>query len=528
VTTTETDLPHTSELRFVDPYGAAIGVPLEWTPGFLLVDAELADFASVHVTVNNRPAEVTVRNLHGKSVVAATWPRAGPGWYDVAVFRGTSVVRHRLRIRPSKMSDAALGEMLEDLEVRLPVALALALRDAGARIGWRHIEPAQQTLASEVARLRRAVHGSLARPGLAKSLESIGSDPHRMLRNVGEWVKKERVRRPDPAGLVRALWRAGNLEAGVPVQVIDRRVHHDVDLYENRIVRTFAVEVERRLRRLRGVLAERGDDDLRDEVESMLTAVRGAKLRAPFIDEVSELRASPDRVTMVLLKRKEYRAAYEGFLEFRRRFAVQLDDPTVAEPLRNLPHLYQAWGTLLVLEAAIDAAASAGFRVHQQRLIWPKAGGLYVNVLADGRAAVDMRHPSGERLRVYPERSYGKTTSPLGSVSFLQKPDIAIELERPEGDREVLVFDPKYKLVSEEGAEPGDGTPKKVDVDKMHAYRDAIRDGHGRRVVRYAATLYPGISVDFGDAIGAIRMYPGDEAAIQDHVRRQVLRTLRR
>jgi hypothetical protein len=49
---------------------------------------------------------------------------------------------------------------------------------------------------------------------------------------------------------------------------------------------------------------------------------------------------------------------------------------------------------------------------------------------------------------------------------------------------------PKYKLQSEEAGEPGDGKPKKIDIDTMHAYRDAIRTLTEQRVVSYAAILY--------------------------------------
>ena len=76
------------------------------------------------------------------------------------------------------------------------------------------------------------------------------------------------------------------------------------------------------------------------------------------------------------------------------------------------------------------------------------------------------------------------------------------------------MFDPKYKLDSEGGAEPGDGSPKKADVDKMHAYRDAVRDRTGRRVVTYAATLYPGHTVTYGTDVAALRMYPGEESKL--------------
>lgn len=72
------------------------------------------------------------------------------------------------------------------------------------------------------------------------------------------------------------------------------------------------------------------------------------------------------------------------------------------------------------------------------------------------------------------------------------------------------MFDPKYKLEGEviEGIAP-DGKPKKVDIDKMHAYRDAIRDEQGRRVVDYAAILFPGPEVRYDDGLEALSAVPG-------------------
>jgi len=83
-------------------------------------------------------------------------------------------------------------------------------------------------------------------------------------------------------------------------------------------------------------------------------------------------------------------------------------------------------------------------------------------------------------------------------------------VSRVNGVREIYIFDPKYKLVSEEQI-IGDGKPKKTDIDKMHAYRDAIRDESGKRVVKYAAILYPGQNEVFDHGLAALRAYPGEE-----------------
>jgi predicted component of viral defense system (DUF524 family) len=88
----------------------------------------------------------------------------------------------------------------------------------------------------------------------------------------------------------------------------------------------------------------------------------------------------------------------------------------------------------------------------------------------------------------------------------------------------LLLFDPKYKLESDEQTQTAEteedvqvpaGQPKKIDIDKMHAYRDAIRTQSDERVVEYAAILYPGPEV----------LYPlGIEALTADPLRPELLR----
>jgi predicted component of viral defense system (DUF524 family) len=60
-----------------------------------------------------------------------------------------------------------------------------------------------------------------------------------------------------------------------------------------------------------------------------------------------------------------------------------------------------------------------------------------------------------------------------------------------------------------------DGKPKKMDIDKMHAYQDAIRDEKGRRVVEHAAILYPGPEVRFDVGLEALQAVPGMKQGLE-------------
>jgi predicted component of viral defense system (DUF524 family) len=239
---------------------------------------------------------------------------------------------------------------------------------------------------------------------------------------------------------------------------------------------------------------------LADELAELTRTLAAARRSAEFLDEVSPPRVFPTKLTMVLLRRPAYRSALEGLLEFRRTVSVRLEDPALDAPLENLPFLYETWGTLHVIKALAEVAARLGWDV-EERIFRRDSSGLYLHVLGGGRAALIARDRlSGTTVKLVPQRKYQRHGTPLRSVSYEQRPDIALEIEHDGQPPRLLVFDPKYKLDSEElEGEITDGRPKKVDIDKMHAYRDAIRDAANEHAVEFAAIIYPGAATRPGE-----------------------------
>ncbi len=512
--------PTSARLRLLDLAGQPLAGPIEWTPAVIEVLVAPEAWDRVRVTLQDQPQAVSLRKLDGTARVVVDWPRSGPGRYRLGLDVDGAQEELLLTVHPRKISTAAYVQLLEDLEARLPAVVALGLQRTGGLAGVALPPPGQTTLAQELARLRRALLGTPGRPGLAAVLTELARDPHRVLRTEELWVRAERARRPPPARLHQALARGHNLDADHrPTQVVDARVDPTTDVYENRLVLAFTYQVALRLRRLVQIL-EASPGGALDDARALLAMLRVARRRASFLDEVALPAFLPTRTTMVLLRRPPYRAALEGYLEFNRSVAVRLEAPGLEAPLENLPALYQTWGTLEVIAALLDVAVELGYRVISQRLTVRDAGRLYIRVLPDGVEAVVLAHPgSGTEVRLVPERSYRKT-GVLRSISFEQRPDVAVEVRRPGSSPRLYLFDPKYKLDGEvlEG-ETGDGRPKKVDVDKMHAYRDAIRDEALHRVVHYAAILYPGPEVRYADGIEALPARPGEAGPIEQRLR---------
>jgi hypothetical protein len=489
-----------------------------------VVDCAPGSLSKARITRNDNPLALAERIIDGSVQLVADWPLSGPGHYHLRFELDGDLIEESLwTVEPSKLSTDAFQSLLEDLENRLPVSLAVALQKLGAVTGLALLPPSDgSSLAEEVARLRRTVARTEDGPGLAAIVKEIAHDPHEVLADKEMWVPSVMARRVTRSGLSRAAHIGSNQgDNGIPERLPDARVESSVDVYENRLLKSFLEQVEQRLRRLRSTLASKSEPDLLVEVETLERAVLAARIQAVFLDSVGRLGQTPTQVTMVFVKKPAYRKLFESFLDFRRRSHVKLDEPALEAPLEHLPELYEKWATLIAIEAVLELGAELGYVVTAHRLFRHGHLGAWIEILPDGRPAVELQHPDdATKISVVPQRAYSSGGSPLRSISFQQKPDLAIEVERPDGTIDLYLLDPKYKLDSEGPiASPDDGRPKKVDIDKMHAYRDAIRDADGRRVVQFASILYPGQSKFFDRGLAALSAVPGAGHALTDEIK---------
>lgn len=517
--------PATTRLRALDSRGQQLEAPREWTSGLVEVDIALELWDRAKLECNDRPLSLSLRRLSGERKVVATWPQAKTGHYELRLsLPGAPTERVTWTVPPSKISTSAYLQMLEALERRLPVSIALSLQRLGALTGLRFEEPAESTVAQELATLKRAVEGSPQRPGLKTILPLVARDPHRVLSSGEAWVPRHRARRINPASLPRLLAGGSNLGPDrLPRKLPELRVVESVDVYENRLLATFHEQAAQRLRGLRAAIQKDPNRERRVRLsnvcDELVERLSRARRSARFLDRVKQLSHQPNRLSMVLLRRPEYRCALEGYIELNRSAVPQLHSPHLEAPLEGLPALYQTWGVLQVLDVLLEVAVENGFAKPQQRIVSHEPSGVFVRVLRDGRPAVVARRSSDNtELRLIPQRIYTPNGSDCRSVSYEQKPDVAIEVERPGQRTRILLFDPKYKLNSDRlGGKPQ--RPKKDDIDAMHAYRDAIRDSSGQRVVEFAAILYPGPTKDYDEGLRALSAAPDDEEALRAELR---------
>jgi hypothetical protein len=514
-----------SDLTFFDPRGEAwSAAPREWQPALLVLPVHIDRWASVRAFRGGEPMDVSLRHVEGAPRVAARWERAGAGHHRVSVVTDAGATEFVVTVAPSKIDAAAFERLLDDLRFALPAEVALGLDRAGARAGVSRRPRAEVTLAGELERLRRVVLGTDGRMGLADVLVAIGREPYARLATDTVWSPQERARRPDVTQWSRALARAANRDEDGGLRTVpDRRAWHTLDVYENRVVRAYVMLVRHRLEVLRG--ATRGRAQLVGEVDAMTSALEGGVRHVPWLREVGLLGRAPSEVTMVLARNAPYRAALEGLMTLLRSPTVQLSCPALDAPLANLPSLYQLWATLVAVATLLEQATALGYRVTAHRLVQPTEHGSIVTLVPDGKVILALEDERGVRAALIPERRY-LTKGRLRSVSFEQRPDVVLEVER-NASTLLWILDPKYKLDADADASTTDGRPCKADIDKMHAYRDAIRDTAGQRVVQHAAILYPGPDAPFDDGIAALRALPGQDSSLRDALRELFARALR-
>jgi hypothetical protein len=427
-------------------------------------------------------------------------------------------------IIPQKLSEESFSRLLDDVQFELPYGIALSLQKLNGLAGVT-IEPWQESVKErELILLQRAIYGSVTgKVGLLQLLSTLARSPRYVLETETPWVETYAARRPSPFGLAVALCRPGNVANGLPLALPDQRSKPSLDTYENRVVLFLYSLVWKRLCRLSRLKWSEAGGQLQS-IGRMVMQLEAARNNATFLNEVSPLTTSPSHVSMAQMKTPAYRASLSVLLELLRVISIHLDHPEMEHPLEGIPTLYQYWGTLLLIQTLLQIAEQQGFTVTSQNLVRRDSTGLICTVFPQGKAALLLTHQqSGAVIRLYPEKSFGSGSvkDKYFSLSYQKRPDICIELQKQDSPPYLLLFDPKYKLLSENTNQPESGEPLRTDIDKMHTYRDAIRRKDNTHPVVFAGIMYPGNTRIFSPELAALGCIPGqigfdDVASILD------------
>ncbi|MFE0748028.1 DUF2357 domain-containing protein [Gordonia sp. NPDC058843] len=450
-----------------------------------------------------------------------------------------TVYRGRIDIRSAKFADEqAFGTMLADLAQLAIEAMHQGFAPGAGEFG---------TGAGGSPRLlyqRFAVlHSLLVGSDLGWAISHVFHDPHR------EWSVQHELRPPGLPLRGSSRLRSQLTKPGprvptptarlptMPRMMPVERTEETFDTIPNRFVRfvlegwrALAAEVVAKADSLGGAAKRRGVHQAQHVV-----ALVDEYLHAPLISELARLTVLPGD-NQVLRRREGYRQIYAAWALVEGTLGLELDleDPLLVSR-RNIATLYEYWTFTRLARALAEAC---GVPEKASELFSPSESGMSMVLKAGATTRLHFATHVGND-EVLGDLCFNQTFT-SESWTRPMRPDASLFLRTPGGNEMWLHFDAKYRVdwttpfgrdEGEDATGPFNGTSKRSDLLKMHAYRDAIRNSAGSYV------LFPGsesasfnlTSEEFLPGLGAIPMRPmaasEDSAALVTFLRRAIRHT---
>jgi len=293
-----------------------------------------------------------------------------------------------------------------------------------------------------------------------------------------------------------------------PAEVIEERKHHTVDTNENRFIKHFLQSVQHRLIGLEKALRGAAGGYLNPDIEVHLLEIKrkiGLFLSDPLWNDVGVMHFIPTS-SQVLQRREGYRQLFRlySLLHLATRCDFDEDDFKNLIETKDTPTLFEYW-SFFVIKDILDHAKNVLSRqtiTQDDPLEQRVATGICIQY-EDGISLWFNRTCGGSSGFVPSEIPKAKLHI-NESYSHILRPDIVISKSENH-----LIFDAKFKVKGKSGGFYGEdesGTIKgwkEEDIDKMHTYREAIRNVSG------AYILYPGEKAIAYPAHDAVRLYEG-------------------
>jgi len=299
-----------------------------------------------------------------------------------------------------------------------------------------------------------------------------------------------------------------------PVRIQEHRATHTLQTAANRIATRFLTELALEIQALSRLAQFCEEYHAVTLAEGMAQSVRHWLQRAPFSDCFPRMRNGTPLSTEPLLRcSPAYHSLFNIVHQSRSGLHIDWTDCTfVLFPALEAWHLYEIWCFLRVG----TALRALGWQPFETDCLQIVPAGMRLR-LAHGRASRIRFHaptrlkntgrPDPDLELIYQplfssaNRTSARLLTGYRSLSHVMQPDIALVR-----NGRMLILDPKYRSYEEVGEEQDD-------IDKMHAYRDAIVHIHadtGQSVpaVNAAWCLFPGTQISPHSRPERLRTYP--------------------
>ncbi|NWJ46749.1 MAG: DUF2357 domain-containing protein [Chloroflexi bacterium] len=501
-------------------------------------------------STTSAPAELEVAIVDGESPLDNPnynlwyWkPDKFAGLYELKVTApGVPEQIARVRIYPRKVSYDEYRKMLADIaaisydllfRVGSPSSeKAVAQKAEGQSSALRQYELLRKIVVEMegvMAQIRRNPYKVLGRKDGEKLLQHVGSFSGEVQPRRGEYVKL-----PQQAAVkcrkeqLPRIWNVPNWEL-------------TCDVYENQLLKSFLSyhlvplfnaiheSAEKELVRLTNEYnifkrREWKTDELELQIRKLkeiLPECEGFKQRClswsgePFLHGVKH-NTQAIKATQVLLKNFAYSRFFRLYLQLRAELKIRLDAQQFLTDLslRKMADIYEMWAIFYITEALIDSLVNSGFQITRNNFfIELEDGRFQVDVTRNFSSIILVKEGLQVEMKYEPKYLRLHNTPGIGidSGTFLT-PDFALEVWRGNEAEAVILFDPKYRIVVQDGIKtyPYDAYGKMADYQQRIRYLP-LGSKQVVDIVTSAYILYPGETFRHSSkkpGLGAIPLHP--------------------
>jgi len=291
-----------------------------------------------------------------------------------------------------------------------------------------------------------------------------------------------------------------------PSEAFDECRYHTVDTNENRFVKYFLKQMQRRMEGLYASLVGTSGSYLNPDIDTNLQKVShkiDLFLNDPMWQNVGTMSFIP-AYSQILQRRDGYRQLFRlySLLQLSTRCDFDIEDFRSLLETKDTPTLFEYWSFFLIKEILDQMRNIVSCRniVSED----PKKQEIYKGICIQYEYGVNLwfnKYCTGS-----PGYLPGDSSLPSEIINESYSHSLIPDIVVSKGDK-LLVFDAKYK--GKRGGFYGEDESGVIsswnegDIDKMHTYREAIRNVIG------AFILYPGEKSEIYPSHDAVKLYEG-------------------
>lgn len=317
-----------------------------------------------------------------------------------------------------------------------------------------------------------------------KSITYIVNRPHLRVRSYAAFDKAERIKRWTPR-MCERYKEMEREERADAVYFRHEEAEDTLNTRENRFVKYSITSIAQKLTGILNKIAYKQNDLLSEEERELLQSYKDRlqKLEHNALFRRVGRFEGFRQESIVLQKRTGYAQVYRDWLILRS--GIDLLQGSNAIGVRPVWELYEVWCFLKMREMiadilGIDLSNASDDAHHEEK-------GTMLNPFSESKVEhkVEYYH-HGDHITLCYQHTYNRRSGEMHTATTEQRPDIVLNIEKPDGFVLTYLYDAKYRVLDdtkdaerEEDSDICDYPPADA-INQMHRYRDAIYYGSDR------------------------------------------------